>query len=123
MMMTDRDMDELDALFAAARSHRVAVDGDLMARVLADAAAAQPLVASPRARVSSRDRLTRALQDLLGGWRPLGGMVAAGLAGLWVGLAPPAGIEGLAARMIGTNQSVILLPEADLSFLEEPTDG
>jgi hypothetical protein len=121
--MMDRDMDELDALFAASRSDHVAVDGDLMTRVLADTAAAQPLVATPRACVSRRDRLTRALQDLLGGWRPLGGMVAAGLAGLWVGIAPPAGIEGLAARMIGTTQSVIFLPEADLSFLEEPTDG
>ena len=32
-------------------------------------------------------------------------------------------LNAAAARMIGTNQSVIFLPEADLSFLEEPTDG
>ena len=119
-MMTNRDMDDLDDLLALAKARPVTPGDDLMARVLADAAAQQ----SPaRVRTGSPSGTTRWLQDLLGGWPVLTGILAAGLSGLWIGVAPPAGVEGLAAVLVGTTQSVTFLPETDLTLFEDPTDG
>ena len=114
--------DSVDQLLTQARQVKVAVTDDLMARVLADAAreqARQLPVLMPR----PRRGLLGWVETLLGGWPALGGVLAAGLVGLWVGLVPPAGVESLAADLFGTTQSVTFLPEPDLSIFEEPSDG
>ena len=120
--MTDRMTDSVDHLLAQARQAEVAVTEDLMARVLADAAREQARhlsVTVPRRRPGPFGWV----EALIGGWPALGGVLAAGLAGLWVGMVPPAGIESLAADLFGTTQPVTFLPEPDLSIFEEPSDG
>jgi hypothetical protein len=121
MMMTERDMNDLDQLLNAAQRTAVPASDDLMARVLADAAALQPAPGT----IKPQQRASRIgwLRDLIGGWPAWSGVLAAGLTGLWVGVAPPAGVESLAATMIGTTQSVTFLPETDLTLFEDPTDG
>lgn len=113
-------MDDLDTLFATARTQLATPGDDLVARVLADAAAQQQAPTIPR---RHRSRGAGWLQDLLGGWPALTGVIAAGLAGLWIGAAPPAGVEGLAAELVGTTQTVTFLPETDVTLFEDPTDG
>ena len=120
--MTDRDPDDLEVLFAQARRTEAAVTDDLMARVLADAARVQPTAARQVPHRPSAGPLVW-LRDAIGGWPAWGGVIAAGLTGLWVGVAPPAAIESLAADVIGTTQAVTFLPDADLSLFEEASDG
>ncbi len=112
-------MNDLDKMFAQALAEPVPVSDDLMARVMADAQAAQPGAVARGAVSQPRNWVC----DLLGGWPALGGVLAAGVTGLWVGVAPPASVEGFVATLIGTTQAVTFLPEADLSYLEEPIDG
>lgn len=77
-----------------------------MARVMADAARAMPRQAVPAA--PQPGRFASWLQAL-GGWPTMGGLVAAGVAGLWIGVAPPASLENLAADMLGTTEEIDLL--------------
>ena len=116
--MTEREDFDLDALLDTARGQDLPVRADFMARVLADAAALQ----RPAAALSGRSRGSW-ISDLFGGWPALGGVLVAGAAGLWVGIAPPAGVEQLAAQMLGATDSVTFLPSDDLTLFEEPTDG
>ena len=79
----------LDALLAEAGSDMP--DDALMARVLADAAAVQTQtqVVTPAPRVARRGNWLTAMVDMVGGWGALGGVTAAGVTGLAVGLYAP----------------------------------
>lgn len=85
--MTDRnDSDNrLEALFRAARADRSAPPGeDWLARVTGDA-----LAEAAVARRVAPWTPGAQLRALLGGWRGLGGLAAAGVAGLVIGLSAP----------------------------------
>lgn len=92
--MTERDLDEL---FAAARAAAPPpLPPDLAARIVAAAAAGRAAPAPPMAPARApglRARLAALLAEL-GGAPALGGLATAGIAGLWVGLADPAGAAG-----------------------------
>lgn len=115
MTMTKHDEDALMAAFAAARTADTTVTDDLTARVLADAQSA--LTKSP-APVQPRPSLLNRALDALGGWPAMGGVVAAGVGGLWIGIAPPAGIEDWAASLVGTTQEVSLFMDIEDMALE-----
>lgn len=120
MTMTEHETDPLEQLFATERHADVTPSDRLMARVLADAAQVQ----ADRVVQPVKARGGGWIMDLFGGWPALGGVLAAGVTGLWVGVAPPASVESLAADLLGTSQSVTFLPETtDLIWIEEPTDG
>ncbi len=118
--MTDPNESELDEFFAAAKESEVPASPDLMARVLADAEDLQPR-ASEVARPHSSN-LWAGLLDVLGGWPALGGVAAAGVAGLWLGMAPPASVEDLTSGLWGTTTAVSLMSDFD-TLLEEGIDG
>lgn len=80
---------ELDALFAQARRADPApLEPDFAARLIAQAEALRPRPAPARPRWLAR--LRAALADV-GGAPGLAGLGAAGVAGLWIGLADPVG--------------------------------
>ena len=116
--MTDPDDRMLDDLFAVARAGAPQPDDALMARVLADAARVQSPVAVPESR-----GFWVALSDMLGGWPAWGGLATATVAGLWVGIAPPAPVEDLAASVWGNEVSVTLMSAETLFDAGELTDG
>jgi hypothetical protein len=118
MMMTKSDDDMIDALFAQARTQSPAVPDDLMARVLADAA--DMLVHSVAA---PKPRIWPAFLELIGGWPSVGGLAMAGVAGIWVGLAPPASVTTWAADLIGSPVSIDLLSDTSGYFAEGLLDG
>ena len=97
-MAENRDeFDHLDRfLDTAARS--VPVSDSLMHRVLADAERID------RARRPAS--VWHQLREALGGWSGFGGLVAASLAGLWIGFAPPAMLPDPAAFLMGSDASV-----------------
>lgn len=98
--MTDRLSDsELETLFAQVRAAPAEPGQDAMARILA--AAGTPPPAPLPAPGSGGDAGDRGLFTLLGGWLGMGGLAAATLAGLWIGIMPPAGVGDLAAGVLG----------------------
>jgi hypothetical protein len=104
--------DPLEAYFVAARATPPAVPDDLMARVLADAAAESPLRAAPAPRCAVvRESLWSQMVTALGGRGALAGMAAAGLAGVWIGFAQP-----LALPFVPDAGTVELFP-SDLDLL------
>jgi hypothetical protein len=83
----------LDALFAQARED--APDAALMARVLADGAAVQSAATAPVVPSAPRQGWLAGVVQALGGWAPVGGVTAAGLMGLSMGLYAPEAVAGL----------------------------
>jgi hypothetical protein len=104
--------DDLDELFAQARVRDAQPSAALMARILADAAATQPR--APVRPVRPRFRLS-ALIAALGGAGALAGLATATVAGVWIGLAPPAAIDDFAATLwsVGEGDSLDLIPDLE----------
>ena len=102
MTMTDPDETRLDALLADVARQKPEVSDALMAAVLRDAARMQPAPAPVR------PGLWASLLDLIGGWPAMGGLAAAGLAGVWLGVAPPVALESATAAL-GVSQSIDLI--------------
>lgn len=104
MAGTDRITDrELDALFDVARAGRDAPQPtpDFMARVLADALAEQARFTAPVG--PARVPRWRQFLAAIGGWPAMGGLVTAAVAGLWLGISPPAALSDLGlAALTGT---------------------
>ena len=109
--MTDREpdnMDAVDALFAAARADTPEVPDHLMQRVLLDAQAVQP-----RPVEVERPTFLSQLIEMIGGRVGAGGLIAATLAGVWLGFAPPAAVENMSAALLGTSETISLSPDVD----------
>jgi hypothetical protein len=108
MEMSDDPSDPRDPLAAALAAARA--EGDdraplpeaLAARMMADAAAAQPR-AAPRPGGAWLSRLFGDEGWL--GWPAATGLAAAALAGLWIGYAPPPALDGVAAALLGPGMS------------------
>jgi hypothetical protein len=93
--MTDRhDDDILEAFFQTARANAPGLPAPLAARIAADAERLLP------ARRQAWPHGSPPLAAALGGWRPLAGLAAAGIAGLWIGIAPPAPLADLAGAVL-----------------------
>lgn len=106
--MTQNDQTDaaLDALFAELRAEPAPeLSETLRARILHDAARVQPSGPTAPVPVPAPSKWTL-WREMLGGWGALGGIAAAGVAGLWIGVAPPQAVSDLTARMIGENLSV-----------------
>jgi hypothetical protein len=109
MVMTRPNDDFLEDLFARAQKTGATPQDDLVARVLADADAVQAGLRSQRARPASPGLWARIL-DALGGWPAVSGLAAATVAGVWIGVAPPASVEDVTADVLGTTVAVPLVP-------------
>jgi hypothetical protein len=107
--------DDLDDLFAQARSAGPVPSEALMARVLADALAEQPkpVVAVPVAVVRPEGLWSR-LAALFGGAGALAGIGSAAAAGLFIGYVQPSGLSTLGEAVLGTPlETVELMPDVD----------
>lgn len=108
--MTDKrqETEWLEAHFDAARRRPETPSGDLMRRVQADAERAQSDGgAAPVATGSGTGRLGQ-FYRILGGWPAAAGLGTAAVAGLWLGVSPPAGLDAVAQGFLGAE---------DLSYL------
>lgn len=114
MSMNDKDKRQEAALvtfFAAARASAPEPSAGLMARILAEAEAAQAEQAAARKADPSRPRAGRWRRGAqgLGGWPVLAGLATAGVAGVWIGGTLPATLPGLGS---GTGDYVVdIAPE------------
>ena len=110
MTRPESTSDPLDDLLIEARGAKPALEPDFLARLEAEALAEMPV-----AGVGEPPRL--GIFDLIGGWLGAGSLVAATLAGVWIGAAPPQSVTSLvdAALYGGGTVSVDL-------FGDLPTD-
>jgi hypothetical protein len=115
MTTPDQTRDPVDDLLARMRDGAPDPSGDLMARVLADAMAAQvpPRTATPGLSIWSQ------IGRALGGWPTFGGLSAATAAGLWLGVAPPVLLSDWAAQVLGQTETIDLYATNDLFGLSE----
>lgn len=128
---TQRPQDDvaLEAFFAAAKRTTPAPSDALLAKVMADALAAQEARQQAPARQrqqAARPGVLAQLRDALGGWPAFGGLAAAGVMGLAVGLVAPLGQDGLALFAqsgVGDAYLVDLMPELDFDIAVELNEG
>ncbi|MGA0540924.1 dihydroorotate dehydrogenase [Neotabrizicola sp. VNH66] len=119
--MTDRTMTEqdLDRLFAAARTSPPPPSEDFMARVLADALEAQPRALAPGVAVPVRPprrRFWAVLSAGFGGTGVLAGLASVAVLGLFFGYADPTGLTD--SLLSGSSSDLEMVPVASL-FLTE----
>lgn len=117
--MTD---DDLDGFFAAARREAGPLPAGLAARMQADAARVQAeIAAAVPSGGRARPGLWQELRAALGGWAGLGGLATAGVAGVWLGLAPPALLPDPLDLIGGDLAELSLLPgdALALAMMEE----
>ena len=84
--------EELQGLFDQIAPEVPAASDELMARILTDAENFRPVPGASVTEVESGS-FWNALFGALGGWKGAGGLVTAGLIGLWVGVSPPTALE------------------------------
>lgn len=115
--MTERSGHDpvLDGLLAEARRDTAPLSDDLFARIMADAAdvrAAPRPVALPPPRPS----LLALLGAALGGWPAAAGLGTAALAGVWIGVAPPAPLVQAGVLPASTAQVGPAEPAGDTAY-------
>ncbi|WP_136439376.1 hypothetical protein [Pacificoceanicola onchidii] len=89
----------LEDFFDAARAEAPLPSGDFMARIEAQALAAQPAPTAPK----SAPGLLRQVLETIGGWPGMAGLATACAVGVWMGVSPPASIS----PYIGTDAAEI----------------
>lgn len=115
--MTDRKTqtdDAVEALLAQAKSDRPVPSDALMARVLADADAAQIADQGPDLSSQAKSGLWHQIWQGLGGWPALGGLATATCAGVWLGVYPPQSMATVTETLLGGSSSVS--PLIDMSL-------
>ena len=110
-MQDNRETDGLDAFFDAARKETAVPSGDLLARIATEAVAVQkgsgPTRQGPRYRSGWRGVLSA-----IGGWPSLAGLSVATLAGIWIGISPPASIEPISSFYLSAGQDYVAVDGA-----------
>ena len=116
--MTDK---ELDDLFAVARAAPPAASPAFLARVLEDAYDEQPAAPTGPAPAMARGGIWGRLAAALGGGVALAGVATAGVAGVWLGFAPPAPLSPLTDSLlpVSAEVGVDLLPAIDEFWTDE----
>lgn len=116
-MTSDADLDDL---FRQARATPAVADDAFMARVMADALAAQPAAQTFANRPDVRRGLWARLAAALGGAVAVAGIGTAAMAGLVIGYVQPEPMVGLAGSMgLGSLESLELLPDFDTLLSED----
>lgn len=108
----------LGAYFDAARRNPPALSDAALARMTTQALEMQADLAAPVASPAKRPGVLAQFLAILGGWPAMAGLATAGVAGLWIGAVPPAGLVNLAATM----GAVTSAAEDDL-YLVDPLPG
>lgn len=112
------DKDNLDLLFAQARENRPELPDDLTVRILTDAEAVRLDRMKPD-QPKAKPLWTRVLAGL-GGWQGMGGLVAASMAGVWIGFSAPGFLPDPANYIYAQDVSFVVADlSLDTSFLED----
>ena len=111
-------MDGLDAFFDAARRDAPPLSPEALARMTTQALEVQAGLVAPPPPAETRPGLIAQIMAAIGGWPAMASLATAGIAGLWIGAVPPAGLVNFAVT-IGAISSTA---EQD-SYLVDPLPG
>jgi hypothetical protein len=111
----------IDDLLADVAQAQPSVDETLMAKVLADANRMQ--MQHQHRPTPTAPSLWVQFQQAIGGWPALSGLVATGVVGIWIGVAPPDGLTTYTSTLMGTTETVDLLGLGLDDLFEEIVDG
>lgn len=121
-----RDDDDLDRLFDLARGAAPGLSDPLpdalFARIMADADAAVPGVASVPVTGPVAPSVPggwRGLVAAIGGWPAMGGLALATVVGLVIGINPPTGLSTITSGLLGETLELQLSADADPILLFE----
>lgn len=89
-------MDGLDAFFDAARRDTPQLSPEALSRMTTQALEVQAGFATPPVAARPRPGLIAQIMAAIGGWPAMASLATAGVAGLWIGAVPPAGLVNLA---------------------------
>lgn len=123
-MMNDRQDEDLEALFAAARAAAPQPSAALLARVVADAYAEQPAGRADPGPIPTAGGAFRRWFAGLGGGPVWAGLASVAVAGIWIGFAQPAPVSSLTERVseaLGQDDAfdyVELIPSFDALAVE-----
>lgn len=119
-MTTDKrsSEDDLELFFSAARQHRTEPDAELLARVMAasEEALADFEQTAQSSEVTVRSRGLASWIAAIGGWPAAAGLSTATVAGLWIGIAPPADLVLVAQSVLDTQDFSLSEMVPDASF-------
>ncbi|OCX64556.1 hypothetical protein BFP70_11005 [Thioclava sp. SK-1] len=123
MIKPHQDEDDifLEPYFGAGRRQQPEPDTAFLGRILADAEAnlmsgCRTVAQRPAAKIDLRQLFA----SIFGGWLPVGGMVSAGLAGVWIGFLGDVTMQSYLGAAPATASTVHLMPDSlSLGFAEE----
>lgn len=115
MKMTDRSDLDLDQFFDAARSNPLPVSDDFMARIMADAEAADKAAHAPEPR--KKRALWPIVLGAVGGWAGFAGMATAAVTGVWIGISPPEILDTVTTSLTG--QSLVETTDFGFEFADD----
>lgn len=111
-MTNDKTNDDkmLEAVFAQARTPDLVPSEGLLDRIMMDADAVLADAAPVAAEAPRRPKqgFGAMVLDIIGGWPSFSGLAAATVAGLWIGVAPPAALSELSSGLWGDTIEVPL---------------
>ena len=112
------DEKNLDLLFAQARRDRRELPDDLAVRILTDAESVRLDRLKPA--MPKASPLWMRVIDGLGGWQGMGGLMAASVAGVWIGFSAPEFLPDPATYIYAQDVSFVVADlSLDTSFLED----
>jgi len=117
MKMTKDNSTELEEVFARIKDEPVVVRDALLDRIMmdADTVLGQRAESALVVDVAPRQGIGAMLLDAIGGWASFGGLAAATVGGVWIGVSPPDALNTLSATFWGNTIEVPLL-ESDATF-------
>lgn len=97
------DSVDLDALFAVERNAPVVPSSDFLAQIMQDAVEVQAQFTPLEAKSAAQFGLWQSLVAAIGGWPTVAGLATATVAGIWIGISPPSGLDTLTESVMGTS--------------------
>lgn len=107
--MTERDVDNLDVFFDAARRQAADPSPDLMQRVMDDALALQQAASVIAPEPAAAPGLLRQLLTAIGGWPAVAGLATASVTGIWIGVNPPSAVTETAESYLNMGSDTYLV--------------
>ncbi len=115
-MSDDTDNKMLETTFAEARARVVVPSDGLLDRIMMDA---DTVLGGDGGFVAhKRPRVWASMMEAIGGWTSMGGLAAATVAGVWIGVSPPDAMSSFSAGLWGSTIEVPLFESDVLAGLE-----
>lgn len=95
---------DLEAFFEAEKNNPPEISTEFLAKIEADASDIQAGFDQNTVASDVTPSFWAALTAAIGGWPTIAGLATATVAGLWIGISPPQGLDSLTETILGSSQ-------------------